>query len=254
MVMARRRHPVQEPALPLRSTPFTRKIERRVLEFIRSRHLLTVAERVLLAVSGGPDSTALLAILSRLRGELGVQITAAHFDHMLRGRKEAATDLAYVQGLAAVLELPLACGRGDVAARSRREGQSVETAARTLRYGFLRREAKARAASVVMLGHTLDDQAESVLLHIIRGSGLDGLAGMRPRSPWPFGRGPEVARPLLALGREETERYCNDAGLQPRQDPTNELLIATRNRVRHEVLPALRAINPGVSEALARLA
>jgi tRNA(Ile)-lysidine synthase len=107
---------------------------------------------------------------------------------------------------------------------------------------------------VVVAGHTLDDQAETVLLHLIRGSGLDGLAGMRPRSAWPIGRGPEVARPLLALRREETGRYCRELGIEPREDPTNELLLATRNRVRHEVLPVLRTLNSRVDEALVRLA
>jgi tRNA(Ile)-lysidine synthase len=130
----------------------------------------------------------------------------------------------------------------------------VEQAARVLRYRFLAAQAKKARAAVVVVGHTLDDQAETVLLHLIRGSGLDGLSGMRPRSSWPLGRGPEVARPLLLLRREETGRYCQLLGVDPREDATNEMLLATRNRVRHEVMPALRRLNPRVEEALARLA
>ncbi|MEX0683987.1 MAG: tRNA lysidine(34) synthetase TilS, partial [Dehalococcoidia bacterium] len=96
--------------------------------------------------------------------------------------------------------------------------------------------------------------AETVLLHILRGSGVAGLGAMTPRSAWPFGDGPDIVRPLLELRREDTEQYCRESGVQPRHDPTNDLPVATRNRVRHELMPALRQFNPRVEEALARLA
>ncbi|MFQ6020189.1 MAG: tRNA lysidine(34) synthetase TilS, partial [Dehalococcoidia bacterium] len=101
---------------------------------------------------------------------------------------------------------------------------------------------------------TASDQAETVLMHIVRGSGLDGLAGMKPRSPWPFGDGPALVRPLLGVRREESERYCRELGVTPRQDPSNLLLEATRNRIRHQLLPLLRQLNPAVEESLLRLA
>ena len=145
-------------------------------------------------------------------------------------------------------------GRGDTRARARARRQSIEDAARRLRYDFLAQQAKRLGASAVLLGHTADDQAETVLLHLVRGSGLQGLAAMRPRSAWPLGAGPEAGRPLLALGRADTERYCREQGINPREDPTNQLPAATRNRVRHQILPGLRSINPRVTEALCRLA
>lgn len=236
------------------STRFSRLLERRVCHFVQQRQILRPGEHALVAVSGGPDSTALLVISARLCQSLGLDLTAAHFDHMLRSRTEAQEDHAYVRRLADCLGLPLTCGRGDVVTKARRAKLSLEDAARRLRYRFLGKTARQVGASVILLGHTLDDQAETVVLHILRGSGLDGLAAMRPRSPWPFAQGPEVARPLLCLRRSDTQRYCLELGLTPRQDPTNELLSAWRNRVRHEVIPTLRRFNPQAETALARLA
>ena len=238
---------------PWAATPFTRGLEGRVLRFVRRRHVLLASERVLVAVSGGQDSMALLLTLARLAEELDIHLTVAHFDHMLRSRQEAHDDEAAVRDLAVGLGLSFVAGAGDVPARTRRRRESVEEAARHLRFDFLRREAKRLKADVVVLGHTRDDRAETVLLHLLRGSGLDGLIGLRPRSAWPLGRGPALARPLLETTRAETLRYCREAGLTPREDPTNLLLQATRNRLRHEVIPLLRRLNPRLDEALCRL-
>ncbi len=239
--------------LTLGATPFTNKMERRVLNFVRKRDALREGERVLVAVSGGPDSTALLLILTRLRAKLGLDITIAHFNHMLRSGDEAAADLDFVRSLASQLNVPLLHGVGDVRRRAHRNHESLEDAARRLRYAFLAEQAALAGVSCVLTGHTMDDQAETVLLHLIRGTGLDGLAGMRPRASWPFGAGPDLARPLLHLTREETERYCAETGIRPREDPTNLLLSATRNKIRHRILPELRELNPRIVEALNRL-
>jgi tRNA(Ile)-lysidine synthase len=249
--MARREPP--PPSGPRGATPFTRGLEARLRRYVQRQRALPAGERLLVAVSGGQDSLALLLILSRLADELGVDLSVAHFDHRLRSREEARGDEAAVAALARELGLPFAAGSGDVRARARRRGESIEEAARQLRYAFLRREAGRAGASAVALGHTQDDRAETVLLHLLRGSGLDGLIGLRARSGWPFGRGPALVRPLLAVSRAETLRYCRESGLTPREDPTNLLLDATRNRIRHELLPALRAFNPRIEEALCRL-
>jgi tRNA(Ile)-lysidine synthase len=172
---------------------------------------------------------------------------------MLRSREEARGVEAAVRGVTDGLGLPFVTGAADVRARSRKRRESVEEAARHLRFEFLGRQARRLKARVVVIGHTIDDRAETVLLHLLRGSGLDGLAGLRPRSAWPFGRGPALARPLLEVTRAETLRYCREAGVAPREDPTNLLLDAARNRVRHELLPALRRFNPRLEEALSRL-
>ena len=250
--MARSASPAR-PNLKRPRTRFAKDFESRVLKRVRRRDLLRPGERALLAVSGGQDSTALLLTLSRLARELDIELAVGHFDHRLRSREESACDEAAVAGLARALGVPFVAGSGDVRRRARARRESLEEAARAMRFAFLGREARRFGAAVVVLGHTRDDRAETVLLHLLRGSGLDGLVGLRGRSPWPFGRGPELARPLLEVGRAETLRYCRDAGVEPREDPSNLLLEATRNRVRHELLPAMRAFNPRLDEALCRL-
>lgn len=243
--------------MELRETRTTRSLERRVLAALRSEGPPEPGQRVLVAVSGGPDSTALLLILARLRGTLGVELTAAHFDHGLRPPEEAAADAAYVRELAAAVGVPVAFGRGDAGACAEREGRSAEEAARRLRYAFLAAAAAEHGAAAVAAGHTADDQAETVLLRVVRGTGVQGLGGMRARSPWPFPEHPYrpwLLRPLLGLRRAETERYCAAAGVVPRLDPSNLAWTYTRNRLRGQVLPALRAVNPAVDQALRRLA
>jgi tRNA(Ile)-lysidine synthase len=235
-------------------TPFTKRIGARVRDYIRRRDAFRPGERVVVGLSGGPDSTALLIILSRLPNKLGPDLIPAHFDHMLRSRQEAADDVAFCEALCRSLDVPLVTGRGDVKRRARTSGETIEEAARNLRYRFLGQAARKYSATAVTVGHTLDDRAETVMLNIVRGAGLDGLAAMSPRSLWPFGSGPEIARPLLELSRKDTERYCRESGIEPRLDPTNDLPIATRNRMRQELMPVLRSFNPRSAEALARLA
>src|SRR3990170_5196316 len=211
---------------PGEATPFMKAVQSRVARFVRRHGILNPGERALLAVSGGQDSSALLLIVSRLATETGLEVAVAHFDHRLRSRGEARDDEQAVRTMAQALGLPFVTGSGDARARAARRHESIEEAARNLRFVFLAREAKRLNAGVVVLGHTRDDRAETVLLHLLRGSGLDGLVGLRPRSTWPFGRGPALARPLLE---------------------------AARNRLRHEALPALRRFNPRLDEALCRL-
>ena len=232
---------------------YVRSVDRRVLRFVREKKVFNAGEHVLAGVSGGADSTALLHVLAHLRAELDLQLSVAHFNHRLRSQQEAGEDERFVAAQAQTLGISIVTGAGDVRAAAAKESTSVEDAARRLRYRFYARCAAALGASVVSTGHTADDQAETVLLHVLRGSGLAGLRGMAARAPWPFGAGPQLARPLLQLGREDTERYCREIGVTPRQDPTNLLLDATRNRVRQELLPLLRQYNPRIREALARL-
>src|SRR3990170_7769605 len=166
--MAARKAVPATPQISPAATPFTQGLERRVLEFVRRHEIVNPGERVLVAVSGGADSTALLLVLARLRPQLGVDLTVAHFDHTLRGRQEAADDRAFVQSLAGSFGLPGVYGRGDVPARARRARESVEDAARRLRYAFLARQARRLGAGLVAQGHTRDDRAETVLLHLLR--------------------------------------------------------------------------------------
>ena len=235
------------------ATAFTKRLDAHVLRYVRRHHVLNQGDHALIAVSGGQDSTALLLILARLAEKLDIELAVAHFDHMLRSQEETHGDESAVRDLVASLGLPFATGAADVRARARRKRESIEEAARHLRFRFLASQSRHLKAGVVVLGHTLDDRAETVLMHLLRGTGLDGLVGLWPRSSWPFGRGPALARPLLGITRADTLRYCREASVSPRQDPTNLVLDATRNRVRHELLPALRRFNPRLEDALCRL-
>jgi tRNA(Ile)-lysidine synthase len=228
----------------------------RVRRFIADRGLISAGQRVLVAASGGPDSTCLLLTIASLRRSLRITIEAAHFDHGLRARRAAKDEERTVRRLADALGVPLHTGAGDVGAHARAKHLSIEEAARELRYRFLADVAREARYHVVAVGHTLDDQAETVLLHILRGSGLSGLAGMQPWSPWPFAveNTPRLIRPLLVLSREDTERCCREAGLTPVKDASNRSLQFTRNRLRRELLPRMRAYNPRVGDALVRLA
>jgi len=209
-----------------------------VRDYIRAHQIFTPGP-VVVAVSGGADSTALLLILAELAEELGLVIHVAHFDHRTRP-KESAADADFVAKLANRVGAPIRVGRAEKPTRT-------EDAARTARYEFLRRAAREIGAPAIATGHTRDDQAETVLLHLTRGSGLAGLAGMRPLREG-------IARPLLGIGRADTVAVCRAARIRPRSDPTNRSLRFARNRVRLEVLPKLAKINPKAAEAIARLA
>jgi tRNA(Ile)-lysidine synthase len=194
---------------------------------------------VVVAVSGGTDSTALLLLLAELADELGIVLHVAHFDHRTRPR-QSAKDADAVTRLANRVGAPIRIGRASGPTTS-------EDDARRARYEFLRRAAREIGATAVATGHTRDDQAETVLLHLARGSGLAGLAGMRPLRDG-------IARPLLCIGRAETAAVCKAARIRPLADPTNRSLRFARNRVRLRVLPELAKLNPRVREAIARLA
>ena len=228
----------------------------RVRRFIVERQLVAAGERVLVGVSGGPDSTCLLVTLAALQRSLGIDLHAAYFDHGLRGKRAAAREERFVRNLSDALNVPLHCGSGDVRAHSASKRRSIEEAARELRYRFFAGVAADACCGAVATGHTKDDQAETVLLHLVRGSGLRGLAAMSPSSPWPLRATdpPRLIRPLLAVTREETEACCRQAAIEPMQDPSNRSRAHLRNRIRSELTPLLRRYNPRIDDALARLA
>lgn len=234
--------------------PETRRIEERVLRFIRRSGALRAGERVLVAVSGGADSSALLCILAAVASRLRLDLRAAHFDHGLRPADARRHEADAVAALTAAVGVRLRSGTGDVRRLARERGWSLEDAGRRARYQFLASAASEEGCSVVATGHTLDDQAETVLLHLVRGSGLAGLAGMAARSPWPFGAGPDLTRPLLELRRADTTTYCRTTGIAPVEDESNMSPSFARNRIRQELLPLLRTLNPSIERALARLA
>lgn len=224
----------------------------RVLQFIRQHDL--ASSPLVVAVSGGADSVCLLHILFKLRDELGITLHVAHLDHQLRGA-ESEDDARHVADLASNLGIPASIEKRDVAAYQASQGLSLEEAAREVRYAFLAEVAERVGAGRVALGHTLDDHVETVLMHIIRGTGTRGLTGLKPRVTLRFsGKSLTIVRPLLMLSRAETGSYCRDYGLVPRLDATNRSLSMLRNRIRLELLPQLKQYNPQIIEALLRLA
>ncbi len=227
-----------------------------VSSYIRQYGLLSGVAKVLVAVSGGPDSVCLLHVLNSLKDELGIQLHIAHLDHSLRG-VESDDDSQYVSALAGKLNLPVTVAKKDVRAQSIQGKISLEEAAREARYRFLDETARQVGASRVAVGHTHSDQVETVLMHYLRGTGVQGLRGLRPAVPMPYGSkedGIWVIRPLLNLTREQTVEYCNSLDLKPRSDSTNEHAGFLRNRIRLELLPLLRQYNPDIDDALTRLA
>ena len=211
-----------------------------------SQHfLLDKSRTILVGVSGGTDSLSLLHLLVTH----GYAVVVAHFNHHLR--TEAAADAAFVQEVADQLRCPFVRGDEDVAAIALVEKTSIETAARHARYQFLFAQAEKLGAQAVAVGHTADDQVETVLLHILRGSGLQGIAGMRPRSFLKqYSRTIPLVRPLLLTWRYELESYCADNRLFPRQDQTNVDATYTRNRIRNQLIPVLEEFNPKIKVRL----
>lgn len=209
---------------------------------IRAHGMLPRGSRVVVALSGGADSVALLVALAEAATRLGIEVVAGHYNHRLRG-PEADADETFVRCLCARLRVPLAVER----AAGVLAGAGIEAAARRERYAFLRRAAAALDAQYIATAHTLDDQAETVLMRLLRGSGAAGLSAIRPR------RGC-VIRPLMHCSRVSVLDYLEARGCEFRVDATNADRRFLRNRVRHDVLPVLDAINPRVRAALARTA
>jgi tRNA(Ile)-lysidine synthase len=199
---------------------------------------------IVVGLSGGPDSVALLDALVQVSRRQGFRVAAAHLDHGLR--EGSQQDAQFCAELCRQLGVPLRTGTADVMAQARADGGGLEQAARRARYRFLRGVGRELGACAIAVAHTRDDQAETVLLRLLRGAGRTGLAGMRSRSAG-------VVRPLLAVSRQEVLAHLTARGLAWREDPSNADLGRTRNRVRHELLPYLEArFNPRLRETLAR--
>jgi tRNA(Ile)-lysidine synthase len=201
---------------------------------------------IVAALSGGPDSVALVDVLATLGSQRGFEVMAAHFDHGLR--PDSAQDRAFCEDLCRRLGIPLRSGTGDVRGQARDEGEGIEQAGRRQRYAFLRAVQASLGAGAIAVGHTGDDQAETLLLHLLRGSGRPGLSGMRL-----FRDG--VLRPMLRSSRSAVVDHLRRRGLEWLEDPSNRDLGFARNRVRHELLPYLEGrFNPRVRSRLVDLA
>ena len=208
---------------------------------------LSLEQPVIVAVSGGADSLCLLGTLH----EQGYPLIVAHFDHQLR--PDSADDAMFVEKIAGEYELPFVLGTADVDAYAKEHKQTIEEAARNCRYEFFFEQARIHKAQAVAVGHTADDQVETVLMHFLRGAGLNGLKGILPSTILPH-FDPEIplVRPILGLRRADTEAWCAEHGLIPREDPTNAETNYFRNRLRHKLIPELEKYNPRFRETIVR--
>ena len=252
-------------ALPSRTICPVQDLHKRVLAYLRSRELMRAGDRVCVAVSGGADSVALLRLLLDLRAELGIVLSVAHVNHNLRGA-DADADAAFVAALSAEHRLELHAASEDVRAYAQQHSMSLEAAGRKLRYRCFSRLLREGIATRVATAHTADDQAETVLLRLLRGSGPRGLRGILPSRhtrveagdpPALSSRGVEgrILRPLLSTRRADLRSYLRDIGQLWREDASNSDLAFARNRVRAELLPLLeRDYNSSLVHVLASTA
>lgn len=214
-------------------------------------------DRICVAVSGGADSVALLLTLhaanTAKHDSLGVGLSAAHVHHGIRPG-EADTDQQFVEALCARLDVPLHLHRANIPERVAQTGETIEEAARNVRYDFFASLIAAGDADSVLTAHTLDDQAETVLMKLLRGAWTEGLSAIHPVVLVPGAHPGKILRPLLSTRRAEIEAYLKQINQPWREDSTNADTAYTRNRIRHELLPQLREYNPSLDQTLANLA
>jgi tRNA(Ile)-lysidine synthase len=216
-----------------------------VAESVKTQQLIERGDRVVVAVSGGADSVALLSVLRALAPSWNLSLRVAHFNYGLRGT-ESEEDAAFVRRVCERLDVPCVSERLTLT-EDLRKGRSLQEAAREARYAALLRISASVGAHKIALGHTRDDQAETVIMWLLRGAGTTGLSGM------PSMRSPFI-RPLLAVDREEVLSYVMEQGLEFREDSSNAKAIYMRNRVRHDLLPVLKRFNPAIVGVLTRQA
>ena len=212
-------------------------MQNKMLSFLREQQMLQPGDTVICAVSGGADSVALLFAFYLLKEKLEIRLEAAHFNHRLRG-EESDRDEAFVRNFCDRYDIPLHVGSGRVTAGSK----GLEAAARDARYAFLR-----SLEGKIATAHTADDNAETVLMHLVRGTGLKGLGGIMPVNG-------SVIRPMLKITRQEVEAFLEEWCLRHVEDSSNKTDAFLRNRIRHQVMPLLRQENPRLAENLSRTA
>jgi tRNA(Ile)-lysidine synthase len=238
-----------------------------VAAFCQQNNLLSRPDKVVVGVSGGPDSLCLLHVLKSLTSQFDLTLVVAHLNHQLRG-DAAQADADFVRALAADWGLPVVVESQPVADLAAARKQSIEEAARQARYAFLWRVAAAVGAAKIAVGHNADDQVETVLMHFVRGAGLLGLRGMLPAlniaalslalegetaevsAKRTFAVSPTLIRPLLDTPRADIEAYCQAHHLSPRRDHTNQDTTFFRNRLRYDLLPHLETYNPNIRQVL----
>lgn len=225
-------------------------LTQQTLTTIYKYNMLNKGDRVLVGISGGPDSVALLLVLCSLKKELCLKLYAASLNHMFR--KDAASDIKFVKALASKLKIPFLAGKIDVLKLHRSHGGSKEDLARSVRYDFFLKAARKFSVNKIALGHTKDDQAETVLMRLIYGAGITGLSGIPPTRK--LGKY-LVVRPLIEVSKKDIELYLKNNKIKPCHDSTNCQDEYKRNKIRRHLIAILeKDYNPGIKEALSRTA
>lgn len=218
----------------------------KVKNYIAEKGLINSGDRILCALSGGSDSVALLTVLNGLKTALGFSLCAAHFNHGIRGA-EADRDQEFSHDLCKRLQIPFFTALEDIPRIAKENGEGLEECARNRRYGFLFRTAEEQGCNKIATAHHATDNTETVLFHLIRGTGLNGLGGIAPQ------RNDGVIRPLLCVSKAEVEEFLRENGSEFVTDSTNADTDMTRNFIRLRMLPLVRAVNPAADRALIRL-
>jgi len=223
----------------------------KVRDTINKYNMINMYDRVLIGLSGGPDSIALLRALLKLGSKFSLTICVAHLDHGFRG-EESRADRKFCEDLAKKLGLEISCEEIDVPKVAKEKGLSPEEAARFERYDFFKRVAAAKKITKIAIGHNRDDQAETVLMRVFRGSGMSGLGGISPVKTM---GGLTIIRPLIEVSRREIEGFVKDNGFEVRHDSSNDKTLFTRNRIRRDLIPYLeKNFNANIKEILANTA
>lgn len=219
-------------------------------EFIKNNSLVNSGEKILLSISGGPDSLTMLDLFNRIKDDYSLKLVVFHLNHQFR--REAAAEAEFVRNFCAKLGIKSIIESFNVPALIEKENMSPEEAARKIRLKLLSEKCQSLSIKKVAIAHNKDDQVETILFNIFRGTGLKGLTGIAPVSEI-FGL--KIIHPLIDISREQIENYCHQRNLKPRRDPTNEETIYTRNKIRHHIIPYIeKEINPAVKKAVSRTA
>ncbi|WP_027407368.1 tRNA lysidine(34) synthetase TilS [Anaerovibrio sp. RM50] len=222
-------------------------LEKRLIEYWQRNSLTNGGDTVIVACSGGPDSLALLDLLWKLKEGLEIRVVAAHYEHGIRGQA-SREDEAFVKRFCHERDIPFYSESGNIPQLSRESGESLETCARRMRYGFLHKLSQRFDNGIIATAHHADDQAETVMMHFLRGTGLKGLTGILPKRD-------NIIRPLLPFVKAELVEYCHKQGLEPRQDATNDETDCTRNKIRLHLLPLLKSeYNSNITQGMCNLA
>lgn len=216
-----------------------------VLKYIQENNLINYGDTVICGLSGGADSCAMVSVLNSLKKELGINLICAHLNHMLRG-EEAENDMKFAENFSLSLNIPFYSRAVDVKKLAEEKGVSLEDAGRIARYEFFEDLLKKTGAQKIATAHNKNDNTETLLMHIIRGCGINGLCAIPPKRD-------NIIRPLLCVSREEIEEYCKNNNISYVTDSSNLSACYTRNKLRLEILPKIREINPSFDDAASRL-